>query len=173
MPLKLDDKRAIVTSVNDIAVNAHSAVVASYSGMTVSEMTQLRRNAREAGVYLRVVKNTLARRAVLNTQFECLQDVLVGPVFLAFAMDEPSAAARVIKDFVKTNTKLVVKGIGISGQLLEASAIDTVAKLPTYPEAISMLMSVIQAPITKLVQTIQAPHAKLVRTVAALHDSKT
>ena len=173
MPLKLDDKRAIVSSVNDIATKAHSAIVTVYSGMTVSEMTQLRENAREAGVYVRVVKNTLARRALVDTQFECLQDILVGQVFLAFSMDEPSAAARVIKDFIKANTKLVVKGIALSGQLLEASAIDTVAKLPTYPEAIAMLMSVMQAPITRLVQTIQEPHAKLVRTVAALNDSKT
>ncbi|RKZ37137.1 MAG: 50S ribosomal protein L10, partial [Gammaproteobacteria bacterium] len=152
MPLLLEDKRAIVTSVSEIAKQAHSAIVADYRGMTVAEMTELRKKARDAGVYLRVVRNTLARRAMTNTDFECLQDVLVGSVVLTFSMNEPGAGARVISEFVKTNTKLVVKGIGLGGQLLEAQAIDKVAKLPTYLEAISQLMSVIQAPITKLVR---------------------
>lgn len=173
MPLKLEDKRAIVVSVNEVAVSANSAIVAEYNGMTVADMTQLRDKAREAGVYLRVVRNTLAKRAVLNTKFECIQDVIVGPVVLAFSMDEPGAAARIIKDFIKTNTKLVVKGISLGEQLYDASVLDNVAKLPTYPEAISMLMSVIQAPITQLARTIAEPHAKLTRTIAALRDSKT
>jgi len=173
MPLKLEDKRAIVVSVNEVAVSANSAIVAEYSKMTVAEMTQLRNKAREAGVYLRVVRNTLAKRAVLNTKFECLQNVLVGPVVLAFSMDEPGAAARIIKDFIKTNTKLVVKGISLGEQLYDASQLDKVAKLPTYQEAISILMSVIQAPITQLARTIAEPHAKLTRTIAALRDSKT
>lgn len=173
MPLKLSDKRAIVASVNEIAVSANSAIVAEYSGMTVTEMTQLRNKAREAGVYLRVVRNTLAKRAVLNTKFECLQNVLVGPVVLAFSMEEPGAAARIINDFIKTNTKLVVKGISLGEQLYDASQLDKVAKLPTYKEAISMLMSVIQAPVTQLARTIAEPHAKLTRTIAALRDSKT
>jgi len=173
MPLKLEDKRAIVVSVNEVAVSANSAIVAEYNGMTVADMTQLRNKAREAGVYLRVVRNTLAKRAVLNTKFECLQNVIVGPVVLAFSMDEPGAAARIIKDFIKTNTKLVVKGIGLGEQLYEASVLDKVAKLPTYPQAISMLMSVIQAPLTQLARTIAEPHAKLTHTIAALRDSKT
>ncbi len=172
MPLLLEDKRAIVSSVNKIVSEAHSAIVLEYRGVTVAEMTELRTKAREAGVYLRVVRNTLARRAMKNTDFECLQDVLVGPVVLAFSMDEPGAAARVISEFVKTNTKLVVKGIGLGGQLLEAQAIDKVAKLPTYLEAISQLMSVMQAPITKLARTLKEPHAKLVRTIAAIRDNK-
>lgn len=173
MPLKLEDKRAIVATVNKIASTAHSAIAAEYRGMTVTQMTQLRVQARQADVYLRVVRNTLARRAVLNTDFECLQDILVGPVVLAFSIDDPGAAARVIRDFSKKNDKLVVKGIAIQGQLLKASDIDIVAKLPTYPQAISQLMSVIQAPISKLVRTIQEPYAKLVRTMAAVRDSKS
>ena len=173
MPLKLEDKRAIVATVNDIAHQAHSAIAAEYRGMTVAEMTELRKKARDAGVYLRVVRNTLMRRAVLNTDFECLQDILVGPIVLAFSMTEPSAAARVINEFVKTNKKLVIKGVAISGQLRPADDINVVAKLPTYPEAISQLMSVMLAPITQLVRTIKEPHAKLVRTIAAVRDSKS
>jgi len=172
MPLKLDDKRAIVATVNKIASTAHSAVATEYLGMTVAEMTELRRKARESGVYLRIVRNTLARRAVTGTDFECLQEALVGPIVLAFSVDEPGAAARVINDFSKTNKKLVVKAVAIGGKLLSAQSIVDVAKLPTYNEAVSMLMSVMQAPITKLVRTLAEPHAKLVRTIAAVGDSK-
>ncbi len=172
MPLKLDDKRAIVATVNKIASTAHSAVATEYLGMTVVEMTELRRKARESGVYLRVVRNTLARRAVIGTDFECLQEALVGQIVLAFSIDDPGAAARVINDFSKTNKKLVVKAVAIGGKLLSAESITDVAKLPTYDEAVSMLMSVMQAPITKLVRTLAEPHTKLVRTIAAVGDSK-
>jgi large subunit ribosomal protein L10 len=172
MPLKLDDKRAIVATVNKIASTAHSAVATEYLGMTVTEMTELRRKAREAGVFLRVVRNTLARKAVVGTDFECLQEALVGPIVLAFSIDDPGAAARVINDFSKTNQKMVVKAVAIGGRLLPAQAIADVAKLPTYDEAVSMLMSVMQEPITKLVRTLAEPHTKLVRTIAAVGDSK-
>lgn len=173
MPLKLEDKQAIVADVANVASTAHSAIVAEYSGLTVAEMTELRQKAREGGVYLRVVRNTLARRAFLNTDFECLRDSLVGHIVLAFSKEEPSAAARVIKDFIKENKKLVVKSIALTGNLLDANDLDKVAKLPTHSEAISMLMSVMQAPITQLARTIQEPHAKLVRTIAAVRDSKS
>ena len=172
MPLKLDDKRAIVAEVADIASQAHSAIVAEYRGMTVEEMTQLRVQARQSGVYLRVVRNTLARRAFSNTQFECLAEVLVGPVVLAFSLQDPGSAARVIRGFIKKNDKLIVKKVALGGQLLDANELETVAKLPTYNEAISMLMSVMKAPITQLVRTLAEPHAKLVRTLAAVRDSK-
>ncbi|MCK5719873.1 MAG: 50S ribosomal protein L10 [Thiomargarita sp.] len=172
MPLLLEKKRAIVASVNKIANQAHSAVVAEYRGMTVIEITELRKQARESNVTLRVVRNTLARRAVIGTRFECLKDVLVGPVILAFSMEEPGSAARVINKFVKTNDKLIVTGLSLGSQLLEAKAIAKVAKLPTYLEAISQLMSVMKAPITKLAQTLNEPHTKLVRTIAAVRDQK-
>jgi large subunit ribosomal protein L10 len=172
MPLKLNDKRAIVATVNEIASRSHSAIVAEYRGMNCAQMTQLRRQAREGGVYLRVVRNTLARRAVSNTPYECLQEILIGPIILAFSMEDPGAAARVINEFVKTNENLIVKGIALSGQLLSPTEIDNVAKLPTYLEAISMLMSVMSAPITQLARTLAEPHTKLVRTIAAVGDSK-
>lgn len=173
MPLKLEDKQAIVADIANIASTAHSAIAAEYRGITVAEMTELRQKARDGGVYLRVVRNTLARRAFLNTDLECLRDSLTGPIVLAFSKEEPSAAARVIKDFTKENKKLVVKAIALTGELLDAKDLEKVAKLPTYPEAISMLMSVMQAPITQLVRTIKEPHAKLVRTIAAVRDSKS
>ncbi len=173
MPLKLADKQAIVAEVAEIAANAQSAIVSEYRGMTVAEMTALRVKAREADVSVRVVRNTLARRAMADTGYACLQETLIGPVVLAFSKDEPGAAARVLKDFAKTNKKLVVKGIALNGKLLAASDLDKLAKMPTYDEAISQLMSVMQGPITKFVRTLAEPHAKLVRTVAAIRDTKT
>lgn len=172
MPLKLEDKQAIVASVNEVASSSSSAVVAEYRGISVDEMTELRKKAREAGVYLRVVRNTLARRAVSNTDFECLKEILVGPILLAFSREEPSAAAKVLNEFRKSQDKLVVKGIGLGKQLLEASALSKVAKLPTYSEAISLLMSVMQAPITQMVRTLAEPHAQLVRTLAAVGEKQ-
>ncbi len=172
MPLKLEDKQAIVASVNEVANNASLAIVAEYRGMSVDSMTELRKKAREAGVYLRVVRNTLARRAVSNTDFECLKEILVGPILLAFSKEEPSAAAKVLKEFSKSEDKLLVKGIGLGKQLLDGSTLAKVAKLPTYLESISLLMSVIQAPITQMVRTIAEPQAQLVRTLAAVGEKQ-
>lgn len=172
MPLRLADKQAIVAEVAEVAANAYSAVTAEYRGMTVAEMTDLRVQARKNGVYLRVVRNTLARRAVAETEFECLNETLTGPVVLAFSQEDPGAAARVIKEFIKTNKKLLVKGVAIGGQLYGADELERVSKMPTRDEALSMLMSVMKAPISKFVRTMAEPHAKLVRTVAAIRDSK-
>ncbi|MCK5718224.1 MAG: 50S ribosomal protein L10 [Thiomargarita sp.] len=173
MPLKLSDKRAIIATVNDLASRAHSAVVAEYRGLTSAEMTELRHKARDAGVHLQVVRNTLAQRAVLKTNFECLQPTLVGPVIMAFSLNEPKAAAQVLNDFLKTNKKLVIKSLGLGGQLLPASDLERIANLPSHEEAISMLMSVMQGPMTKLVRTLAEPHAKLVRTIAAVRDKQS
>jgi large subunit ribosomal protein L10 len=173
MPLKLEDKQAIINEVAELAKQSHSIIALEYRGMTVAEMTQLRAQARQNGVYLRVVKNTLAKRAISNTAFECLQERLVGPILLAFSREEPGAAARVISNFAKTNQKVVVKGIALSGQLLAAADLDKVAKLPTYRDAISMLLAVMPAPMTKLVRTLAEPPAKLARTLAAIRDSKS
>ncbi len=172
MPLRLDDKKAIVAQVAEVASTAVSAVAADYRGLTVGEMTQLRVKARNSGVYLRVVRNTLARRAVEGTEFSCMQEGLVGSLILAFSKEEPSAAARLVKDFVKEHKKLEVKLVAIGGKLLDASDVDAVAKLPTYDEAISQLMSVMKAPLNKLVGTLAAPNTKLVRTLVAVRDQK-
>jgi large subunit ribosomal protein L10 len=170
--LKLEDKQAIVAEVAEVAAKAYSAVIAEYRGLSVSEMTELRAKARGEKVYLRVVRNTLARRAVQGTDFACIQGALTGPVVLAFSQDDPGAAARVISEFAKGHNKLVVKNVSISGRLLPATDLDRLAKMPTYHQAISMLMSVMQAPITKFVRTLAEPHAKLTRTVAAIREQK-
>jgi len=168
--LNLEEKKAIVADLNAVAASSLSAVAAEYRGLTVSEMTELRAEARKSGVYLRVVKNTLARRAVEGTDYACLQDSLVGPLILAFSKDEPAAAARVIKDFRKTHDKLVVKAVALGSTLMDD--VDKLASMPTRDEAISMLMSVMQAPIAKFVRTLAEPNNKLVRTIAAVRDSK-
>jgi large subunit ribosomal protein L10 len=168
----LDDKKTVVEEVAAIAAKAHSAVAAEYSGLTVGEMTELRNLAREAGVYIRVVKNTLTRLAVRGTDFECMQEGLTGPLVMAFSMEDPGSAARVINDFSKQHNKLVAKLVSIGGQLYGISELQRLADLPNRDQAISMLMSVMNAPVTKLVRTLAEPHAKFVRTVAAVKDQK-
>jgi large subunit ribosomal protein L10 len=172
MTLKLDGKKIIVTEVAEVAARAMAVVAAEYRGLTVEQMTKLRAQARSMGVYLRIVRNTLARRAVEGTAFACLQKALIGPLLLAFSEQEPSAAARLIRDFAKDNEKLIVKVLAFDGQLLEAKDLNRLANLPTRDEALASLMAVMKAPITKLVRTLAEPHAKMVRTVAAVRDQK-
>ena len=172
MALNVAEKQAIVAEVAEIAASAHSAIAAEYRGMTVDAMTQLRAEARKNGVYLRVVKNTLARRAVAGTDFECMQEGLTGPLVLAFSQEDPGAAARVMKTFVKDNKQLVVKLVAISGKLLPASDLEALANMPTREQAISMLMGVMKAPIQKLARTLNEVPGKLVRTLAAVRDAK-
>ena len=172
MALNLAEKKAVVAEVAEIASKAHSAVAAEYIGLTVEEMTDLRAEARKAGVYLRVVKNTLARRAVEDTDFACMQEGMTGPLVLAFSQEDPGSAARVISDFAKEHEKLEVKLVSIGGKLLAPTEIKTLAKMPTYDEAVSQLMSVMQAPIAKLARTINEVPGKLVRTLAAVRDTK-
>ncbi len=172
MALSFAEKEAIVSEVAEVAASAYSAVTAEYIGLSAEEMTDLRAKARSGGVYLRVVKNTLARRAVNGTDYECLQETLSGPLLMAFSQEDPGAAARVLKDFAKENDKLVIKALSVSGQLLAASELDRLASLPTKEQAISMLMSVMQAPIAKFARTLNEVPGKLVRTVAAVRDAK-
>ena len=170
--LRLEQKQEIVAEVNDAATSALSAVLADYRGLTVAEMTELRVKARETGVYLRVVRNTLVKRALAGTDFECLNDALVGPTLLAFSKEDPGAAARLLKDYAKDFEELDIKALSIGGALLPADQIDRVAKLPTLDQARSMLMSVMQAPIVKLAQTVNEVPGKLVRVVAAVKEQK-
>ncbi len=156
MALNLDSKKVVVEEVAEFAAKAYSAVAAEYRGLTVTEMTELRKTARETGVYLRVVKNTLARRAVAGTEFECMQEGLVGPLLIAFSMEDPGCAARLISDFAKTHNKLITKVVAIGGQAYGASELDRLAKLPTRDQGIAMLMSVMKAPVGKLVRTLDA-----------------
>jgi large subunit ribosomal protein L10 len=170
--LSLDDKVAVVAEVAAVASKAHSAVAAEYRGMTVAQLTNLRKTARESGVYLRVVKNTLARRAVEGTDFACMQEGLVGPLILGFSLDDPGAAGRVFSDFAKQNDKLVVRLVAVGGKQYGPAELERLSKLPTKDQAVAMLMGVMKAPIEKFVRTLAEPHAKLVRTIAAIRDQK-
>jgi len=172
MALTLEQKKAVVAEVSEVAKAAHSAVAAEYRGLTVGQMTDLRVKARSSGVYLKVAKNTLVRRAVEGTDFECMAEELTGPLLFAFSMEDPGAAARLIKDFAKDNERLIARLVAIGAKLHNAGELDRLAKLPTRDQAIAMLMGVMKAPIEKFVRTLAEPHAKLVRTVAAIRDSK-
>ena len=172
MSLNLEAKKAIVEEVAEVAGNSPSAVAAEYSGLSVSDMTELRQSARDAGIYLRVVRNTLARRALEDTSFDCMREGLTGPLILAFSKDEPGAAAKVVRDFAKKNDKLIVKLVVLEGKLLQPSDIDALANLPSKEQAISMLMGMMIAPVTSLARTLAEPHAKFVRTVKAVADQK-
>lgn len=172
MALSLEEKKAVVDEVAEVARSAQSAVAAEYRGLTVTQMTELREKAKQSGVYLRVVRNTLARRAVEGTEFECVQDRLRGPLVLAFSRDEPGAAARVLREYARSNEKLVVSFVAFDGKAMDAPAIDQLASLPSRDEALSMLMSVLLAPATKLTRTIAEPHAGLVRVVDAMRTAQ-
>ena len=172
MAIRLEDKQQIVSEVNQAANSALSAVLADYRGVAVGELTELRKTARENKVYLRVVRNTLLKRAVAGTEFECIQEVLIGPTILAFSQEDPGAAARVLKDFAKENDNFEIKALSVGGKLLEASQIDVLAKLPTHDQALSILMSVMLAPVTKLARTLNEVPSKVTRAVAAVRDQK-
>ena len=167
MALRLEDKKALVKEVNAVAGDSVTAVAAEYRGLSVSEMTELRKEARNAGVYMRVVKNTLARRAVEGTDFECMQESLKGPILLAFAKEDPGAAARVIKDFAKEHEALQAVSLSAGGQLLPGSDLKKLADLPTLDQARAMLLGVMVAPMSTLVRTIAEPPAMLARIVSA------
>lgn len=167
MALRLEDKKALVEEVNAIAASALSAIAAEYRGMSVAQITDLRAKARSQGVYVRVVKNTLAKRAVEGTEFACLRETLKGPLILAFSREDPGAAARVFKDFAKGNDKLVTKAVAIGGVLYGPADLDRLASLPTLDQARAILLGVLQAPAAKLVRTLAEPPALVARVLAA------
>jgi len=167
MALRLEDKKRFVQEVNAVAGDSITAVAAEYRGLTVSQMTALRKEARNAGVYLRVVKNTLARRAIEGTEFECMKDTLRGPLLLAFAKDDPGAAARIIKDFARGHDALKAISLSAGGELLPASDLDRLAELPTLDRARAMLLGVLTAPMSQLARTLAEPPAMLARTLSA------
>jgi large subunit ribosomal protein L10 len=167
MALNMEAKQAMVAEVASVAASAQSAVAAEYRGLTVSEMTDLRVAARNAGVYLKVVKNTLARRAVEGTSFECMQASFKGPLVLAFSREDPGAAARVVKAFAKDHDKLVTVALSVGGELYGAPDLERLASLPTLDEARSMLLGVLEAPLSQFVRTLAEPGAMLARVLKA------
>jgi large subunit ribosomal protein L10 len=166
MPLSIEQKRALVDEVSQVAATAHSAVAAEYRGLSVGELTELRVAARKSDVYLKDVKNTLAKRAIEGTDFECMQSSLRGPLLLAFSREDPGAAARVIKGFAKDHDKLIAVAVAIGGELYSASDLDRVASLPTLDEARAMLLGMLSAPMSQLVRTLAEPGAMLARTLS-------
>jgi large subunit ribosomal protein L10 len=172
MALTLEEKKAVVAEVAEVAKGAYSALAAQYCGLTVEELTKLRVKAHGDNVYLRVVKNTLARRALEDTDFACMRERLTGQLILAFSREDPGAAARVARDFAREHDKFEVTLLSVGGELLEPSEIDRLASLPTRDQALGMLMAVMLAPTEKFVRTLNEVPGKLVRTVAAIRDQK-
>lgn len=172
MALNLEGKKAVVAEVAEIASSAYSAIAAEYRGLSVSEMTALRVAARKENVYLRVVRNTLAKRAVEGTEFACMQEGMTGPLVYGFSMEDPGAVARVMGDFAKDNKQFEIKMVSLGGKLLPATDVSKLAKMPTKDQAIAILMGTMKAPIEKFVRTLVAPTSKMVRTIAAIRDAK-
>ena len=172
MALNLDQKKVVVAELANVAATAHSLVAAEYAGLTVSQLTELRKKARQGKVFVKVAKNTLVSRAVEGTDYACVKDALVGPMLYAFSQEDPGAAGRLVKEFAKANEKLVPKVVAIGGQMYPGSHVEKLASLPTREQALAMLMGVMLAPITKLVRTLAEPAAKTARAVAAVRDQK-
>jgi len=172
MALNLEQKKVVVAELANVAAKAHSLVAAEYAGLTVEQLTELRKKARQSKVFVKVAKNTLVRRAVEGTDYAVVKDALVGPMLYAFSEEDPGAAGRLVKEFSKANEKLVPKVVAIGGQMFPGSHVEKLASLPTREQALSMLLGVIQAPITKLVRTLAEPAAQVARVVAAVRDQK-
>ena len=172
MALNLEAKKAVVEQVKAVASTAISVGAAEYRGLNVGQMTDLRSAAIDANVSLRVVKNTLAKIALAETGCECITPVLSGPVILGFSQEDPGAVARVFRAFMKDNDALVVKGLGVSGEFVDADQLKRIADLPTKDQAISMVMALMLAPTEKLVRTLNEVPTKLTRVVAAVRDQK-
>jgi large subunit ribosomal protein L10 len=167
MSLTFKQKQAVVSEVKEVAATAQTAVAAEYIGLSVAQMTELRAQARDSGVYLRVVKNTLAKRAVEGTSFECLSETLTGPLLLVFSGDDPGAGARLVRDFCKVHTKLVPRAVAFAGELRSAEDLSVLANMPTLDGARSQLLSILIAPQTRLVRTLAEPAGQIVRVLAA------
>ena len=171
MSLTLDEKKAVVAEVSGKLTDAQAAMLAEYRGLSVAQMTVLRRKAYDSQVYLRVVKNTLARRAVEGTSFECLKDQMVGPLAFAVSTD-PVAVAKILSEFAKDNEALKIKAGAMGGKLMSIEQIKALATLPGREQLLAMLLGTMQAPIQKFVQTLNEVPAKFVRTLAAVRDAK-
>ena len=156
MALNLSQKKEVVAELAGVAGSAHSLIAAEYAGTTVEQLTAMRKKARETGVYLRVVKNTLVSRAVTGTEFECVQDSLIGPLLYAFSTEEPGAAGRLIKEFAKSNDKLKPKIVAVGGQAYPASHVEVLASLPTREQALAMLARVLAEPAAMFARAVKA-----------------
>ena len=171
MALSFEQKKALVAEVSEAISESQAAIVAEYRGLTVAQITQLRASARESGVYVRVLKNTLAKRVVEGTHFDVLSEHLVGPLLFASSAD-PVAVAKTLDNFAKENEKFEIKAGAMNGEFMDQASISALAKLPSRDELLAKLMGTMQAPATKFVQTLNEVPGKFVRTLAAYKDSK-
>jgi len=171
MSLNIEQKKAVVSEVTEAISGAEAAILAEYRGLTVAQMTELRSKAREAGVFLRVVKNTLAKRAVEGSDFECLKDQMVGPLAFAASVD-PAAVAKVLDEFAKDNDKLIIKTGAMGGVIMSGAELKALAKLPSRDELLAILLATMNAPVQKFVRTLNEVPASFVRTLGAIRDAK-
>ena len=172
MPMRIDDKKVAVEELQEIANKASSAVVADYHGTSVSELTRLREEARNSSVYLKVIRNTLARRALTDTKFSCFNELLIGPTILAFSLDDPTSAAKLTNNFKKVNSNFKVKGLSMGDTLLELGRLADIANLPNKDEAIARLASFLNAPLINLVSLINEIPTKLTRTLESVKQKR-
>lgn len=173
MALNLAQKKEVVAELADVAAKAHSLVASEYIGLTVGQLTELRKKARQGGVYLRVAKNTLVSRAVEGTDYACVKDTLTGPLLYAFSTEDPGAAGRLIKEFAKANDKLQPKLVAVGGKAYPGTHVDVLASLPTRDQALSMLLSVLVQPATMLVRVLAEPASQVARAINAVGQQKS
>ncbi len=171
MSLNLEQKQAMVAEVSAQLAQAQTVILAEYRSLQVGEMTELRRKARGSGVYLRVLKNSLARRAVADTPFKGLAEQMVGPLAYGISSD-PVAVAKVLQEFAKGNDKLVIKAGAMPNVVMSAKEVASLAQMPSRQELLGMLLGTMQAPVAKFVRTLNEVPGKFVRTLAAVHDQK-
>lgn len=167
MALNLTQKQEVVAELAEVASKAHSLVAAEYAGLTVGQLTSMRKKARETGVFLRVAKNTLVSRAVEGTDYAIIKDSLTGPLLFAFSQEDPGAAGRLIKEFAKASDKLKPRLVSLGGQMYPGTHVEVLASLPTRDQALSMLLNVMSQPATMLVRVLAEPGTQVVRVINA------
>ena len=172
MPLRIKKKKAVVEELNSMASSSVSAAIAEYKGLNVAEITELRTKARESGVYLKVVKNSLSKQALTGTDFECLTQALQGPIMIALSADDLASPARLFKDFGKDYEHLKTVGLAIDGDAYPSSDLDRIARLPTRDEAYSIIAGLMKAPIEKALRTLNEVPIKLARLILAIKENQ-
>jgi large subunit ribosomal protein L10 len=172
MALNLEQKKVVVAELAGVAAKAHSLVAAEYSGLTVAQLTDLRKKARQAKVFVKVAKNTLVSRAVEGTDYACVKDALVGPMLYAFSEEDPGAAGRLVKEFSKANDKLVAKIVSIGGQMYPGSHVEKLASLPTREQALSILAGLLLQPATMLARVMAEPASQVARVLSQIGEQK-
>jgi len=172
MPLNLAQKKEVVAELANVAAKAHSLVASEYAGLTVSQLTELRKKARQGGVYIKVAKNTLVSRAVDGTDYACVKDTLTGPLLYAFSTEDPGAAGRLTKEFAKANEKLKPQLVAVGGKAYPGTHVEVLASLPTREQALTMLVSLLAQPATMLVRVLAEPASQVARVINQVGQTK-